>query len=158
MSRAELDFVDLPLLALLRADARTSTAALAKALAVSRGTVANRIARLTQAGVIVGYTVRLRPDSTPSELKAWMSVAVDGENTRDVVRALLGEPAVRALHDTNGRWDLLAEVHAASTEELSKVLARIRTIRGISKTETSILLVTFASSDGSATTSTMPRA
>jgi DNA-binding Lrp family transcriptional regulator len=92
MSSLDMDSVDHRLVALLRVDARTSTATLAKKLGVSRGTVANRIDRLERAGVIVGYTVKLRPDSEPNELRAWVSVAVEGDKTRDVVKALLGEP------------------------------------------------------------------
>jgi DNA-binding Lrp family transcriptional regulator len=135
--------MDHSLLALLRADARMSVADLAKQLAVSRATVGNRIKRLEQSGVIVGYTVRLRPDAAPQEIKAWMSIAVEGDRTKEVVRMLLGEPAVTSLHDTNGRWDLLAEVHAASIAELSEVLERVRKIKGIETTETSIHLQTF---------------
>jgi DNA-binding Lrp family transcriptional regulator len=138
-----MDAIDHQLLSLLRVDARTSTATLAKKLGVSRGTVANRIARLEKAGVILGYTVRLHPGSVTDEIKAWVSIAVEGDKTRDVVKALLGEPAMISLHDTNGRWDLLAEVHAASNAELSTVLERIRKIKGIETTETSIHLVTF---------------
>jgi DNA-binding Lrp family transcriptional regulator len=138
-----MDSIDHQLLALLRANARTSTATLAKKLGVSRGTVANRIARLEKAGVIVGYTVRLHPDSTTDQIKAWVSIAVEGDKTRDVVKALLGEPAMVSLHDTNGRWDLLAEIQTASNAELSKVLERVRKIKGIDNTETSIHLVTF---------------
>jgi DNA-binding Lrp family transcriptional regulator len=144
MGALEMDSVDHELLALLRIDARTSVALLAKRLGVARGTVNNRIARMKRSGVLVGFTVRLRPDSRPNEIKAWVSIAVEGENTPHVVvKTLLGEPAVTSLHDTNGRWDLLAEVHATSTEELSKVLERIRKIRGIVNTETSIHLLTF---------------
>lgn len=139
-----MDTLNQHLLALLRIDARLSNATLAKKLGVSRGTITNRLARLEKAGVIVGYTVRLRPDSRPEEIKAWMSIAVEGDRTRDVVRILLGEPALTSLHDTNGRWDLLAEVHAASIAELSSVLERIRKIKGIETTETSIHLQTFA--------------
>ena len=140
-----LDDIDHTLLGILRIDARTSVADLAKKLNVSRATVGNRIKRLEQTGVIVGYTVRLRPDAQPQEIKAWMSIAVEGDRTREVVRALLGEPAVTSLHDTNGRWDLLAEVHAASINELSEVLERVRKIKGIETTETSIHLQTFCS-------------
>ena len=132
------------MLALLRIDARTSHATLAKKLGVSRGTIANRLSRLERTGLIIGYTVRLRPEARPEEIRAWMSIAVEGDRTREVVRALLGEPALTSLHDTNGRWDLLAEVHAASLDELAKVLARIRKIKGIETTETSIHLQTFA--------------
>ena len=132
------------LLALLRANARISIAELAKRLGVSRATVGNRIRRLEQSGVIVGYTVRLRPDAEPAGIRAWMSIAVEGDGTREVVRVLLGEPAVVSLHDTNGRWDLLAELRAASIAELSEVLERVRAIKGIETTETSIHLQTFA--------------
>lgn len=138
-----MDATDQQLIALLRKDARTNVAALAKKLGVSRGTVTNRIARLEDSGVIVGYTVRLRPDAKPDEISAWMSVAVEGNQTRAVIASLLGEPGVAELHDTNGRWDLLAELRAGSLAELSQVLERIRLIRGISSTETSLHLATY---------------
>lgn len=140
---AALDELDHRLLSLLRLQARTPTATLARKLGVSRGTVANRLARLEASGVIVGYSVQLRPDAQPSEIRAWISIAVEGDKTRDVVKRLLGEPAVSSLHDTNGRWDLLAEVHAESIAALSVVLERIRKIKGIGNTETSIHLQTF---------------
>ncbi|MFO1294212.1 MAG: Lrp/AsnC family transcriptional regulator [Rubrivivax sp.] len=138
-----MDSLDQQLLALLRADARATLAALAKKLGVSRGTVANRIARLEAEGVIVGYTLRLRPDATPDEIRAWMSIAVEGNQTRAVVAHLLGEPGVASLHDTNGRWDLLAELRAANLNELARVLDRVRLIKGIGSTETSIHLQTY---------------
>jgi DNA-binding Lrp family transcriptional regulator len=138
-----MDATDQQLLSLLRKDARTSVATLASKLKVSRGTVSNRIAKLEDAGIIVGYTVRLRPDAQPNEISAWMSVAVAGNETRAVIASLLGEPGVASLHDTNGRWDLLAELRAANLAELSKVLERIRLVRSISATETSIHLETY---------------
>jgi DNA-binding Lrp family transcriptional regulator len=135
--------LDHELLALLRANARASVAELAHRLEVSRGTVTNRIARLESTGILVGYTVRLRPDVQPNEIGAWMSIAVEGNETRKVIASLLGEPGVAVLHDTNGRWDLLAELRAANLAELSQVLERIRLIKGISSTETSIHLKTY---------------
>lgn len=120
-----------------------SVAALAHKLGVSRGTVSNRITRLEDAGIIVGYSVRLRPDAEPTRIGAWMSIAVEGNETRKVIASLLGEPGVATLHDTNGRWDLLAELRAANLAELSQVLERIRLIRGISSSETSIHLKTY---------------
>ncbi len=138
-----MDATDHQLLAQLRKDARASIATLATKLGVSRGTVTNRIAKLENAGIIVGYTVRLRPDAKPNEISAWMSVAVEGNTTRSVIASLLGEPGVATLHDTNGRWDLLAELHAPNLAELSNVLERIRLIRGISSSETSIHLETY---------------
>ena len=138
-----MDETDHKLLSMLRQDARLTVAALAAKLKVSRGTVTNRIRRLEDGGVIVGYTVRLRPDVQHHTIKAWMSIAVDGNQTRAVIASLLGEPGVATLHDTNGRWDLLAELRAETLQDLAKVLERIRLLKGISNTETSIHLETF---------------
>ena len=138
-----MDELDQALIALLRHHARLSVADLAHKLKVSRGTVTNRLRRLEDAQVILGYTVRLRPESEPERIRAWMSVLVEGNQTRAVIASLLGEPGVVKLHDTNGRWDLLAELEALSMNELSDILERIRLIKGIHSTETSIHLRTY---------------
>ena len=138
-----MDETDLKLIAMLRADARTPVATLAAKLGVSRGTVTARLRKLEDAGTIVGYTLRLRPEAEPDRIRAWMGIRIDGNTSRAVVAALLGEPGVEALHDTNGRWDPLAELRADSMADLAKVLERIRLVRGIANTETSILLSSF---------------
>ena len=138
-----MDAVDRELISLLRKDARTPAATLASKLKVSRGTVSNRLRKLEDEQVIVGYGVRLRPDAEPDQFRAWMCVLVDGNQTRSVIASLLGEPGVEALHDTNGRWDLLAEIRAQTMTELSQVLERIRLIKGIANTETSIQLASY---------------
>jgi DNA-binding Lrp family transcriptional regulator len=138
-----MDSTDQQLIALLRQDARASVATLAARLGVSRGTVTNRMQRLEDAGVINGYTVRLRPDTEPNLITAWMSITVEGNQTREVIAHLLGEPGVASLHDTNGRWDLLAGLRAPNLVELAAVLERVRLIKGIAGTETSIHLQTY---------------
>lgn len=138
-----MDSLDQQLLGLLRIDARTGIAELSKKLGVARATVRNRIRRLEQSGLIVGYGVRLSSDNSSDGIRAWMSIAIEGNRTSEVVRILLGEPAITSLHDTNGRWDLLAEVRANSIVELSEILERVRKIKGIETTETSIHLQTF---------------
>lgn len=138
-----MDTLDHQLIGLLRNDARLSVAALAHKLQVSRGTVTNRIARLEDQGIIVGYTVRLRPDAQPHDIHAWTSIAVEGNETRAVIASLLGEPAVAELHDTNGRWDLLADLRVGNLQELAAALERIRRVKGISATETSIHLQSY---------------
>ena len=138
-----MDALDQQLIALLRHNARLSVADLAHKLGVSRGTVSNRLRRLEDAQVIVGYTVRLKPEAEPERIRAWMGVLVEGNQGRSVIASLLGEPGVAALHDTNGRWDLLAELEVRSMAELSQVLERVRLIRGIRGSETSILLSSY---------------
>lgn len=138
-----MDDTDQALISLLRQNARMNVADLAHKLKVSRGTVTNRMRRLEDDQVIVGYTVRLRPEAQPERIRAWMGVQVEGNQTRVVIASLLGEPGVAALHDTNGRWDLLAELEAGSMAGLSQVLERIRLISGIRNTETSIHLASY---------------
>ena len=138
-----MDELDHQLIALLRQNARLSVADLAHKLKVSRGTVTNRLRKLEDSQVIVGYTVRLKPEAEPERIRAWMGVQVEGNQTRRVIASLLGEPGVSSLHDTNGRWDLLAELEVGSMNELSQVLERVRLIPGIRATETSIHLATY---------------
>jgi DNA-binding Lrp family transcriptional regulator len=138
-----MDELDQALIGLLRQNARMNVADLAHKLKVSRGTVTNRIRKLEDQQVIVGYTVRLRPEAEPERIHAWMGILVEGNQTRRVIASLLGEPGVSSLHDTNGRWDLLAELETSSMAELSHILERIRLIPGIRSTETSIHLATY---------------
>ena len=124
-----MDDTDRRLIALLRDNARLPVATLAHHLKVSRGTVQNRIDRLTADGVIGGFTVRLKPDAEPQRVRAITMVAV-------------GIPEVQALHTTNGRWDIIVELGVESLEAFDQALQRIRLIRGISNSETSLLLST----------------
>jgi DNA-binding Lrp family transcriptional regulator len=139
-----MDDLDHRLLALLRGDARASVASLAKKLGVARGTVQNRMARLQADGTIVGYTVRLKPDiQEQHHIRAVMTIAVEGNQVDGVVKALRGEPAVAAVHSTNGRWDLVAELRTDSLASFDRMLAKISRIPGVSSSETSLLLTTF---------------
>jgi DNA-binding Lrp family transcriptional regulator len=138
-----MDDLDRRLLALLRADSREPVASLAAKLKVSRGTVQNRINRmLAPGGAIQGFTVRTRPELEANRIRAVMTIAIEGERSRAVVKALRGLPEVDKVHTTNGRWDLVAELDTATLAEFSRTLDQIRTIEGIASTETSILLAT----------------
>ena len=138
-----MDELDHRLIALLRADARASVASLAKTLGVARRTVQNRMARLAADGTIVGYTVRLKPDVQQQSIRAFMTIAAEGNQVDAVVKALRGDPAVASLYSTNGRWDLIAELRADSLASFDRVLARISRTPGVSSSETSLLLSTF---------------
>ena len=145
---SNLDAIDQRLIAMLRHNARESVATLAARLGVSRGTVTNRLRKLEDNGVIVGYTVRLRPAVASTALQAWMSITIEGNEAGRVAASLLGEPGVQALNATNGQWDLLAELQADSPAGLSRVLERIRLIKGIRHTETNIHLETLRATQG----------
>ena len=135
-----MDDLDRRLLELLRANAREPAAALAKKLKISRGTVQNRIARLADRGVIQGFTVRTRPEADAGRVRAVMCIAIEGERSAKVMRALRGFAEVEKIHTTNGRWDLVVELNTATLAGFSQALDGIRAIEGIAATETSILL------------------
>jgi DNA-binding Lrp family transcriptional regulator len=137
-----MDELDHQLIARLRANARLTVAALAKQLQVARGTIQNRIARLERDGTIAGYTVRLGTQLDERGITALMTIAVEGNSADAVLRSLRGDPAVRTLHTTNGRWDIIAELRADTLEAFDRVLGRIRKVEGIASTETSLLLST----------------
>jgi DNA-binding Lrp family transcriptional regulator len=137
-----MDDIDRELISLLRADARTPVVAIAKKLKVARATVQNRIAKLEAEGTIMGYTLRLKPEAEAYRIRALTTIAVNGNSGETVRRLLRGNPNVVALHTTNGRWDLIAELRADSLEAFDRILNIIRKIDGIANTETSILLST----------------
>ncbi len=137
-----MDDIDRKLIGLLRDNARSSAASLAKSMKVSRGTVQNRLAKLERDGTIAGYTIRLRPAIDEQRIVALMTIAVEGNRIDPVLRMLRGDPSIVTLYTTNGRWDLVAEIRADSLQSFDQVLSRIRRIEGISGTETSLLLST----------------
>jgi DNA-binding Lrp family transcriptional regulator len=138
-----MDDLDRQLIALLRDDARSTVASLAKKLRVARGTIQNRLAKLERDGTIVGYTVRLKPESEAQRIRAVMTIAVEGNRTQAVLRSLRGEPGIVALHSTNGRWDFVAELSVDSLQEFDRLIARISLYEGVSKSETNLLLTSY---------------
>ena len=134
-----IDETDHRLVALLRANAREPAASLAKKLKVSRGTVQNRIARMLARGAIRGFTVRMAA-ADADQMRAIMCIAIAGEKSAKVVRALKGFPEVENIYTTNGRWDLVAELCTSTLAGFSQALDQIRLIEGIAATETSLLL------------------
>jgi DNA-binding Lrp family transcriptional regulator len=135
-----VDTLDQRLIALLRADGRASMSTVASSLNVSRGTAQNRLDRLIQGGVILGFTVRVRQELDDRMVRALMTIQLAGKTTSAIVARLRGIPEIRALHTTNGTWDLIAEIGVNSLPDLDRVLGTIRAINGIRRSETSILL------------------
>lgn len=140
MYNASLTDLDRQLLSALREDGRASVASLARNLGVSRATVNSRIERLVTSGTIVGFTARVRDELDPLAIQAITLIAVEGRSADKVIRQLRGFPEIRALHTTNGGWDLVAELRAESLNAFDKVLGRLRGIEGIVNSETSLLL------------------
>ena len=137
-----MDDVDQRLLSALRHDARASLSDLALTLGVSRTTVRGRIERLRRSGDIIGFTVVLKGDVAQDPVRGLMMLGIEGRGTDRIQRQIGGLSAVRAIHSTNGRWDLILELGTATLAELDEVLAKIRRFDGVANSETSLLLST----------------
>jgi DNA-binding Lrp family transcriptional regulator len=135
-----MDELDQRLLTLLRADARRTVADLAKRLRVSRATVRSRIDRLCADGIIQGFTVVLKAGTGPNLIRAITMIEIEGKTSERIIGYLKAMPELRALHTTNGRWDIVAEIEVDTLEAFDRTLRRIREIDGIASTETSLLL------------------
>lgn len=135
-----MDNLDRQLISLLRTDGRAPISKLAQILGVSRATVENRIQRLLQRGVLLGFTARVSQAADEGAVRAIMNIEVSGRSTSAVIRSLRGLPELHALHTTNGAWDLVAEIRAASLADFDRVLRDVRSIPGVANSETSLLL------------------
>lgn len=137
--------LDRRLIAVLRKDGRMPIASLAEELGVSRTTVSSRIEKLTAAGVILGFTVKIRQDADVAQVRAVSFIEVAGTSTDWAIDQLRGFPELHALHTTNGAWDLVAEIACADLRDLDHVLRRIRSVKGVLNSETSVLLSSVVS-------------
>src|SRR5512141_2501104 len=121
----QLDDKDRQLLALLREDARTPIAALARALDVARMTAVERLKRLEKAGIIAGYTVRLSEEAARGRMKVHARLTVDAKKGEAVVRVLHRITQVRAVYAISGIFGYMALIEAETTGEIDSVLDAI---------------------------------
>ena len=139
---ADLDEMDQRLIAELRRDGRAALSDLAERLGLARGTVRSRMERLVARGEIAGFTVLTRGDVTAAPVRGLMMIGIEGRGGEKVMARLQGIPAVMAVHSTNGKWDLIAELSTQTLSELDEVIHRIRSIDGVMTSETNLLLST----------------
>jgi DNA-binding Lrp family transcriptional regulator len=134
------DDLDRNLLNLLQANARESTANLARKLGVARTTVLARLARLEREHVVVGYTVRLGQDETDRGVQAYVGITTEPKSARTVTQQLSRFPELRQLCSVSGEFDYIALLRAESTARLDTLLDEIGQIDGVLKTNTSVVL------------------
>lgn len=135
-----MDDLDNALISALRVDGRAPLSKLADIVGVSRGTVQNRLDRLTDTGMITGFTVRTREMPETRKVRAISLIEVTGKGAQAVIRQLRNIPGIVRLHTTNGRWDLVAEIEAEDLFGFDRVLNSLRLIEGIATSDTSLLL------------------
>lgn len=135
-----LDDLDRALISALRANGREPITALAKHLGVTRATVNARLKGLIDSGTILGFSVRVRADHDPDTVRAITLVEVGGRSTTQAIAQLRGLPEIVAIHTTNGAWDLVVELRTATLADFDRVMGQIRSLQGVTNSETSLLL------------------
>lgn len=137
-----MDDLDQHLLARLRDNARAPVAELARALGLSRTTVQSRLAKLERSGVIAGYAVRLSETREAALIHAFVMLTVEPKQAAAVTAALKRLPGVRRLQSVSGPSDMIATVEAPSVSEMDAVIDEIGALRGVERTNSSIVLST----------------
>ena len=137
-----MDKLDARIISALRHDARVPLSDLALTLNITRTTLRTRMAKLQERGEIVGFTVLTRADVTRDPVRGLMMIGIEGRGTERITRQVGGYPEVRAVHSTNGRWDIILEIGTETLEDFDQVLTRIRRLDGIMTSETNLLLST----------------
>ena len=137
-----LDSLDHRLIELLKVNARLPMVKLAKALGCARSTVQLRLKALEDGGLITGYTVSVSKTRSPAEIRAMVLISIESKNEPEVVRALARRHEITKLYSVSGRYDLCALISTESTQELDAVIDRMRLIKGVIDTFSTILLAT----------------
>jgi Lrp/AsnC family transcriptional regulator, leucine-responsive regulatory protein len=120
-----VDAVDVKLLRALTEDARTSTAELARSVGLSPPSVAERIKRLEEAGVIEGYSARISARALGMPLAAWLRIRPIPGQLQKVAEILQGLPEVVACDRITGDDCFIARVCVRSIEDLERVIDEI---------------------------------
>ena len=130
------------LITVLKEDVRATVSEIARKLNVSRATVQARIAKLEKEGVILGYTLVLGKDYLNQYISAHIAIAAEQKNASIVSSGLMKVEQVSAVHAISGEYDMIAVIHARSTEQLSHLIDMIGDLPGVVRTNTSVILET----------------
>jgi len=138
-----LDDVDLRILGLLQEDCRTSLARLGGQVGLSAPAVLERIKKLEAAGIITGYRAILDGRRLGLDITAFIGVIISHPNLiGDFERQVVALDDVLECHHVTGEHTLLLKVKTANTSSLEGLISQIRSIEGVARTNTMVVLST----------------
>ena len=137
-----IDSIDRRIIALLRDNARASTAYLGRHLGLARTTVQSRIERLVKRQVIAGFTLRMGAERERGQLTAHVMITAIPKLLTRLEATLRALPEVRKLYSVSGRHDFIAVLVTDSVGEMDRILDRIGVLAGVDRTDSSIVLST----------------
>jgi Lrp/AsnC family leucine-responsive transcriptional regulator len=135
----DLDAKDREILALLETDGRRSSSEIARLTSLSAPTVAERIARLRDIGVIEGFTVRINPAKVGLPISAIIEFQPRANNDSEAIATVCRHPAVHACYRVTGPSLLVLMVRLADNLALTTMLHEFSQF---GETKTAVILST----------------
>ena len=139
-----IDETDLQILGILQGAARTSNAEIARQVCMAPSAVLERIRKLEEGGVILGYETRVDPAALGLPLLAFVFVRTnDSAHSRRTEEVLAAIPAVQEVHHIAGEDCFLVKVRTATPQVLGHLLREtIGPLESVIATRTTIVLET----------------
>lgn len=127
---------------MLQADGRATQQQIADRVKLSQPAVAERIRKLEERGVIVGYAALVDAIRLGKDITAFIGVSIEHpRHFEGFARKILELPEVLECHRVAGDQSYLIKVKTANTRSLDRLLVdRVRTIPGVTSTATTIVL------------------
>ena len=140
-----VDETDLRIVALLQENARTPNAEIARRLGMAPSAILERVRKLEERGVILGYATLVNPEAVGLGLTAFVRVrANERAGATNTARALAAFPEVQEVHHIAGADCFLVKVRVASARALGTLLTeRFGTVETIVSTSSTIVMQTL---------------
>ena len=136
--RVVLDDVSKQIIEQLQQDGRRSYASIGKAVGLSEAAVRQRVQRLLEMGAMQIVAVT-DPMSLGFRRQTMIGIRCDGDLER-VADLLAGMDAIDYVVITAGSFDLLIEVVCEDDDQLLEILGEVRSLPGVTRTETFVYL------------------
>ena len=139
MSKQILDSLDRQILKLISQDARIPFLEVARACNVSGAAIHQRVAKLTNLGIIKGSQFIIDPEKIGYETCAYMGLYLkEPEKFDQVVEELKKIPEVVECHYTTGGFDMFIKIYASNNHHLLEIIHDKLQPLGLSRSETII--------------------
>ena len=138
-----IDQIDLKILSILQNNGRTRLADIADEVELSAPAVMERVKKLEASGVIKGYQALVDGKKVGKDITAFIGVSIG--NQRDIdqfATQVLRYQDVLECHHVTGDESFILKVKSANTGSLEKLLGQIRSVAGVTRTVTKIVLST----------------
>ena len=146
---AGLDDIDRRILALLQADCKTPLAKIGEKVGLSAPSVVERVRKLEADGFITGYHANIDARKLGVDITAFIGVSIGHpEGIATFEKQLETLQDVLECHHVTGGYTLLLKVKARNTQALEGLIRKLRSIEGVERTETSVVLSTKVERSG----------